>query len=116
MKKHYLLPGALLLILLLLFLAVNIRFAEISGQRILLFQKNYGGSASAGQDMRESFSENGKDPARVYIRYIGSNRSGDYYLCEYTEADGSVTAYYGFDDGDLNSRVRAMVYWDPVTP
>lgn len=116
MKKHYLLPVVLLLFLLLLFLTANFRSVEISGQRILLFQKNYGGSASAGQDMRESFAENGKDPTKVHIRYIGSNRSGDYYLCEYTETDSSITAYYGFDDGDHNSRVRAVVYWEPFTP
>ncbi len=116
MKKTYLLIGVSLLFLLLLFLAANVRLVEISGQQILLFHKDYGGSASAGQDMRESFVENGKDPTKVYIHYIGSNRSGDYYLCEYTEADGSITDYYGFDDGDLNSPVRAIVYWEPVTP
>ena len=116
MKKSHLLVGVLLLLFLLLFIASNIRLAEISGQRILLFQKNYGGSARAGQDMREAFAENGKDPARVYIRYIGSNRSGDYYLCEYTEVDGSISTYYGFDAGDLNTPGRAVVDWNPVIP
>lgn len=110
--KHAKKVIAVLLVLLVVLLVTQIRVIHVSDQRIILFRKpSEGGGSSAGNAIRKAFSEAGKSPDRVFIRYIGTNADGNYFLCEYTEADGSVTDYYAFDDGDPNSGIRVTVLW-----
>ena len=94
--------------LVLLLAASCIRIIRPAGDTLLLFHNPFHqGSASVGSDIRADFDAAGKPSDKIRsIDYVGSN-GGDYYVCQY---DGGER-YYAFDDGDLDSAVRAKVLW-----
>ena len=94
--------------LVLLLAASCIRIIRPAGDTLLLFQNPFHqGSASVGSDIRADFDAAGKPSDKIQsIDYVGS-KGGDYYVCQY---DGGER-YYAFDDGDLDSAVRAKVLW-----
>lgn len=98
--------------LVLLLAASCIRIIRPAGDTLLLFHNPFHqGSASVGSDIRADFDAAGKPSENVVsIDYVGS-RGGDYYLCRYDAGNGITEEYYAFDDGDLNSTVRAVVLW-----
>ena len=111
MKKRLILC---IVFIIMICVGTRIRFYKIDNQNLILFKKSsIHGSGSARADIIADFEKNGKETERLEpIRYIGSNTKGDYYLCEYVEADGTVTTYYAFDDNDLNSGIGAKVFWN----
>ena len=112
MNRKWLKISLIILVLLLLLAATNLRVIKTPEHAMLLyhFPKERGG-ASAGNDIRNAFAQAGLDSDSVWIYYVGTNADGNYFRCDYTEADGSVVRYYAFDDGDCNSGSRATVLW-----
>lgn len=108
----------IVLALILLVIISRLRFYTIDYQKTVLFSDPFEhGSGSARADILKSFDDNGKSPDKIKeISYIGSNSEGDFYICKYIEADGTVTEYYAFNDNDLNSGVRAKVFWNCSIP
>ncbi len=104
---------ALIAAVLLIFTA-HIRVIQIADQAVLLLDNPFfHGSSSVGNDIRKAFIEAGKASDSILdIVYIGTNSDGNYFECTYQETDDSVRTYYAFDDGDLNSTVRAKVLWE----
>jgi len=98
----------------LLLFAAHIRIIPVSGHTVLLMENPFfHGGSSAGNDIRISFDEAGKSAEGILdIAYIGTNSKGNYFKCTYQEADGSVSTYFAFDDGDPNSTIRATVLWE----
>lgn len=92
----------------LILAASCVRVIRPAGDTLLLFHNPFHqGSASVGSDIRADFDAAGKPSDKIQsIDYVGSN-GGDYYVCQY---DGGER-YYAFDDGDLDSAVRAKVLW-----
>lgn len=94
--------------LVLLLVASCVRIIRPAGDTLVLLRNPFhqvGGSV--GSDIRADFDAAGKPSEKLQsIDYVGSN-GGDYYVCQY---DGTER-YYAYDDGDLNSTVRAKVLW-----
>lgn len=111
-KKAAVLLMVILVMVLVIFTA-HVRIIKLEDQRIFLFDHPFHHSGgSVGSDIRDSFDKAGKSSDRILnIEYIGTNSDGNYFECTYKEADGAVSTYYAFDDGDLNSTVRAAVLW-----
>ena len=97
----------------LLLFATHIRIIPVSDHTVLLMENPFfHGGSSAGNDIRISFDEAGKSAEGILdIAYIGTNSKGNYFKCTYQEADGSVSTYFAFDDGNPNSTIRATVLW-----
>lgn len=111
-KKHVI---ALVIALVILALAASgIRFASIDNQRIALYHNPFQlESGSIRRDILEDLERIGKDPEKVEaLSYYGTDRRGSlYYLGKYVEEDGTVTEFWGFDDNDPTSTVRASIIW-----
>ena len=100
--------------LMLVWIGSRFRICTIDSHKTVLFYdpSSVYGSGSARADILKAFDENGKSSELVEeISYIGSNSEGVFYLCKYKE-EGNEMEYYAFDDNDLNSTVRAKVFWD----
>ena len=111
-KKHWI--GLVIVLFILALAASRIRIANIGDQRIVLYHNPFQlGSGSIRHDLLEDLERIGKDPEKVEeLSYYGTDRKGGlYYLGKYVEDDGTVTEFWGFDDNDLTSTVRAAIIW-----